>query len=109
MKLKALEVYLTEGQYKSAKACRSFDVKQDLWLQSKVKADANGNDRLTQEEAADYVDGLNINWEEKAYLWQLLCPSTKTVKGTYSETWKSNPFSTTLGRELWRYLYWNEG
>lgn len=109
VKLKALEVYLTEGQYKSAKACRSFDVKLDLWLQSKVKADANGNDRLTQEEAADYVDDLNINWEEKAYLWQLLCPSTKTVKGTYSETWKNNPFSTTLGRELWRYLYWNEG
>ena len=107
VKLKALEVYLSETQYKSAKACRSFDVKLDLWLKSKVAADANGNDKLTQEEAEDYVRGLSISWEEKAYLWQLLCPSTKTVKGTYRDTWKNNPFSTTLGRELWRYLYGN--
>lgn len=91
--------YMSDSAYKSASAGAAFNVDISNYLKGISAADTNGNGSITQAEAADFIDTLNIGLEDKAYLWQMLCPSSKS---------KKNPYSSRYGQMIWEYMHRDE-
>jgi hypothetical protein len=105
-KLAGAELYLNEGDYRAVSSGYLYSMDMKYWIEVKNNADLNGNERITQEEAEKYISQMKgLNREEKAYLWEMICLSTKNAKGKYGKTWKNNPFSTTLGKAIWDEMY----
>ncbi len=93
---KALEVYLEGSSLKAAQVGITYEVDIRYWASARKEASTDGNKSVNQEEATAYIDNLPIGWEEKAYLWQMVC---------YQSKWMKNPYSTTLGKEIWHSLH----
>ena len=96
-KMIAME-YISASTYKVATVGQRYDVKLDVYLQGLSSADTDQSGGISQAEAEAFLDGLgsSVSWEDKAYLWQMLCSSSK---------WKNNPYSTSMGEEIWHSLH----
>ena len=84
-----------KDNYRAACAVYEFHVPMKHWIKGKNTADANGNGSLSQDEVTAFVDTLDLGIMEKAYLWQMLTPSSG---------WKKNPYSTSFGSEIWEWM-----
>lgn len=94
-KLIAME-YISSSTYAAGKVGQSYEVPLTSYLEALSKADADQSGNINQEEATEWIDSSSVAWDLKAYLWQMLC---------YSSKWKNNPFSTTRGEEIWHSLH----
>ena len=94
-KLIALE-YVSASTCSAAKVGKNYEVPLNLYLEGLTKADADQSGNINQDEAEAWIDKSGIAWDLKAYLWQMLC---------YSSKWKNNPYSTTRGEEIWHSLH----
>ena len=94
-KLTALE-YISTPTYSAGKVGRDYEIPVQRYLEGLTKADADESGNINQAEAEAWLDRSGLDWESKAYLWQMLC---------YSSKWKNNPYSTTLGEDIWHSLH----
>ena len=94
-KLTALE-YISTPTYSAGKVGRDYQIPVQRYLEGLTKADADESGNINQGEAEAWLDRSGLDWESKAYLWQMLC---------YSSKWKNNPYSTTLGEDIWHSLH----
>lgn len=94
-KLTALE-YISASTYSAGKVGRDYEIPVQRYLEGLTKADADDSGNINQGEAEAWLDRSGLDWESKAYLWQMLC---------YSSKWKNNPYSTTLGEDIWHSLH----
>ena len=94
-KLIAME-NISESVYNTGKIGRDYQVPLTEFLGGLANADADQSGNINQDEAEAWLDRTSLGWEDKAYLWQMLC---------YSSKWKNNPYSAKLGEEIWHSLH----
>ena len=94
-KLIAME-NISESVYNTGKIGRNYQVPLTEFLGGLANADADQSGNINQNEAEAWLDRTSLGWEDKAYLWQMLC---------YSSKWKNNPYSAKLGEEIWHSLH----
>jgi hypothetical protein len=94
-KLEAM-AYISESTHRVATVGMDYQVGLSYYLDALANADADQSGNINQEEAEDYIDRLALGWEDKAYLWQMVCASSK---------WKNNPYSAGMGEEIWHSLH----
>lgn len=95
-KLIAME-YISQSTYNAAKVGKTYQVELRWYLDGLSKADTDQSGGISQAEAETFLDGISsLGREDKAYLWQMLCSSSK---------WKNNPYGPNFGEEIWHDLH----
>lgn len=88
--------YISASTYNAAKVGRSYQVPLRYYLGGLAQADTDQSGGISQAEAEAYLNKTDLGREDKAYLWQMLCSSSK---------WKNNPYNTAWGEEIWHSLH----
>ncbi len=87
-KAKALEVYASDAEKKLIRTGHKYGVKMEWYAEVRNNADADGNGKITQVEAEEYIRSMGLDWTTSAYLWQMI---------TDGEKGKNNPFGNYDG------------
>ena len=90
--------YISDSTHRVATVGKAYQVRLNYYLDALANADADQSGNINQEEAEAYIDRLNLGWEDKAYLWQMVCATSR---------WKNNPYSAGFGKEIWYDLHPN--
>lgn len=96
--LKAMEAVMSEGEYAKVEAAYGQGVSPKDYVRAKAvvkEFDADENGNISQDEARRAIKSMDLSKAQQAALWQ--AQNTK---------WKpeNNPFSTKVGREVYKSL-----
>lgn len=92
--LAALASYMTDAQFKKAKAADDFGVDLSDFVklyEIREKYDENGNKSFSNAEYKKAIDSLRLNTQDSAVLWQLF---------TGAKSAKNNPYNTAMGQKV---------
>lgn len=95
----AAMVYAGEKEAKKLDAGMEFGVKPSQYAEVLRNADEDGNGSLKQQEVTDYISGMNISIQQKAYLWQMVTDGKNGTK---------NPFGQTFGADFYQWMHRND-
>ena len=92
--LAALGAYMSDAQFKKAKAADSLGVDLSDFVkvyEIRAKYDENGNKSFSNSEYKKAIDSLSLSTQNSAVLWQLFA-GTKSAK--------NNPYSVSIGQKV---------
>ena len=92
--LAALGAYMSDAQFKKAKAADSLGVDLSDFVkvyEIRAKYDENGNESFSNSEYKKAIDSLSLSTQNSAVLWQLFA-GTKSAK--------NNPYSVSIGQKV---------